>query len=122
MKTKTSFITFLLALLLVLSFSMAVSASAVPDAGETPVISLDESGAPASDTSEETETDAPSLQGETPSGPEAPDGEGQAAEETQTAPTPQKSGNTPFFIGAGIAVLLFIGVALYCKANGNKTL
>jgi len=36
-------------------------------------------------------------------------------------PAPQRSSNTPYFIGAGIAILLFISVAIYCKKHGNKT-
>ena len=38
------------------------------------------------------------------------------------APTQTRSSNTPFFIGALLAVLMFAGVALYCKARGNKGL
>jgi len=123
MKKKASLITLLLALMLVFSVSMAVSASAVPNtAGENPAISQTETAALAFDAVESAEVDIPTIQGDSPSGPEAPDGEEQAAEETQADSVPQKSNNTPFFIGAGIAVLLFIGVALYCKANGNKSL
>ena len=122
MKKKASLITLLLALMLVFSVSMAVSASPVPNAaGETTAISQAETVAPASDDLENPGADSSAVQGVSPTGPEAPDGE-QAAEETQTDSAPQKSNNTPFFIGAGIAVLLFIGVALYCKANGNKSL
>lgn len=30
------------------------------------------------------------------------------------------SGNGPYFLGAGIAVLVFIGVAIFCKFKGNQ--
>ena len=33
---------------------------------------------------------------------------------------PARSSNSPFFVGAVLAALMFIGVALYCKAKGNK--
>ena len=48
------------------------------------------------------------VQAETPTQDELP------------AVSPQTGGNTPYFIGAGIAVLVFVGVAFYCKHNGNK--
>jgi len=118
---KKKAISLLFALLLLFSIGMAVSASPVPNtAGETTAISQSETVAPASDDLENPGADSSAVQGVSPSGPEAPDGEEQAAEETQTDSAPQKSNNTPFFIGAGIAVLLFIGVALYCKANCYK--
>ena len=120
---KKKALSLLFALLLLFSIGMAVSASPVPNAaGETPAISQAETAAPASDDLENPGADSSAVQGVSPTGPEATDGEEQAAEETQTDSAPQKSNNTPFFIGAGIAVLLFIGVALYCKANGNKSL
>lgn len=43
-----------------------------------------------------------------------------AAEEAQAeAASARESGNTPYYAGAVFAVLLFIGVALYCKFKGN---
>jgi len=38
------------------------------------------------------------------------------------APTQTRSSNAPFFIGALLAVIMFAGVALYCKAKGNRGL
>lgn len=106
MKRKT--ITLLLTLLLIFSVSMAVSA-APSQSGETAGISQSENAV----------MDMSAVQGEAPDGPQARDGAENAEEEAQTAP--RKNNNTPFFIGAGIAVLMFAGVAVYCKTNGNKT-
>lgn len=51
------------------------------------------------------------------------DGDTDPAEESQEEQQPQpdrkKSSNTPYFVGAVIAVIIFIGVALYCKFNGG---
>ncbi len=30
------------------------------------------------------------------------------------------TGNGPYFVGAGIAVLVFIGVVVFCKFKGNQ--
>lgn len=30
------------------------------------------------------------------------------------------TGNGPYFVGAGIAVLVFIGVVIFCKFKGNQ--
>lgn len=35
---------------------------------------------------------------------------------------PERDSNIPYFIGAGIAVLVFIGVAVFCKYKGNNNL
>jgi len=91
---KTRFLTLLLTLLLVFAVSMAVSASADTD-GENAVSLENGSGS----------LIMPDIE------------EASAAE---TAP-PKQSGNAPLFIGAGFAVLMFIGVALYCRTKGNKT-
>lgn len=32
----------------------------------------------------------------------------------------QASDNTPYFVGAGIAVLVFVGVAVFCKIKGKN--
>ena len=40
-------------------------------------------------------------------------------EDPAESPEKPKSSNTPYFIGAVIAVVVFIGVALYCKFKGN---
>ena len=34
----------------------------------------------------------------------------------------ERDSNIPYFIGAGIAVLVFIGVAVFCKYKGNNNL
>jgi len=33
---------------------------------------------------------------------------------------PQRKSNTPYFVGAGFAVLIFIGVAVVCKIKGRN--
>lgn len=100
MKKKAPFISLLFAFLLMFSVSMAASA------------------APVSVGLENSRADISTIQGETPSEPEASDG---VQSEAETASAPSKNNNTPFFMGAGIAVLMFVGVALYCKKNGHKT-
>jgi hypothetical protein len=40
-------------------------------------------------------------------------------QEENQQPDVKKDGNTPYFVGAIIAVLVFIGVVLYCKFNGG---
>ena len=37
-----------------------------------------------------------------------------------TAEPPAAAGNGPYFLGAGIAVLVLIGVAVFCKFKGNR--
>ena len=96
-------ITFALALMLIFSLGMAVSAETAPVSGEN--ISI-------------THVDGV----EAPEEGEAPAEDEIMPVEMPETPAPKKSGNSPYFIGAGIAVLVFIGVAFYCKTNGNKTL
>jgi len=99
MKAK-SIVTFVLVLVFIFSMSMSVSAEAAPSVA-TPGLRL-------------VDLDTPS-QGEAPELEIIPEG--------LTPPSaPQGSSNTPYFVGAGIAILLFIGVAVYCKKHGNKTL
>lgn len=100
MKIKTPLLSLLLALLIIFSISMEVSAAQITGDEERNI------------------TDISAVQGESPSVPEAQDG---LEFDAESAYTPQKSNNAPFFIGAVIAVLMFAGVALYCNKNGNKT-
>ncbi len=107
---KKTVISLALALLLLASFSVLASAQAAPAEGEqTTVVQLDDMTPP-----EQAESELPASQEEDPAQPSE-----SATQETPAA-TPE-SGNTPYFIGAAIAVLVFIGVAFYCKSNGNKT-
>lgn len=46
--------------------------------------------------------------------------EGESAAAAAPVVPQARSSNTPFFVGAVLAVLMFVGVALYCKAKGNK--
>lgn len=39
---------------------------------------------------------------------------------TDTPQAPTRGSNTPYFVGAGIAVIVFIGVAAFCKFKGNR--
>ena len=109
---KKTVISLALALLLLASFSLSASAQATPaESEQTTVVQLDDLTPP-----EQAEPEKPATQDETPAQPEETE---EAAVEAPIAP---ESGNTPYFIGAGVALLVFIGVAFYCKANGNKTL
>lgn len=36
------------------------------------------------------------------------------------AEPPAAAGNGPYFLGAGIAVLVLIGVAVFCKFKGDR--
>lgn len=36
------------------------------------------------------------------------------------AEPPAAAGNGPYFLGAGIAVLVLIGVAVFCKIKGDR--
>ena len=106
---KKTVVSLMLALMLLVSFSVFASAQAAPaELEQTTVVQLDDMTQP-----EQAESEPPVVQGEAPAQPDET-----TAEETLAEP---QSGNTPYFIGAGIAVLVFIGVAFYCKTNGNKT-
>ena len=41
-------------------------------------------------------------------------------EENNSPPATPRNSNTPFFAGAGIALLAFAGVAVFCRIKGNK--
>ena len=44
----------------------------------------------------------------------------QESEEMVAIPQSSVNTNSPFFVGAGIALATFIGVAIFCKFKGNK--
>ena len=99
-------ISLVLAVILLFSLSMAVSASTTVIGNRAPIILADvvnvhsQSEAPAQTTNAAVEEIA----------------------EPEPPPAPvTRSSNTPYFVGAGIAILVFIGVAFYCKNNGHKT-
>lgn len=122
MKTKKTLFTLALALVLMVICALPVMAAAetVPDEGTVQVeVEADDAdlghdpNAPVENSS--TELEIPAVL------------EGESVEENydeiapqEVQPVQRKSSNTPYLVGAGIAVLLFIGVALYCRANGNK--
>ncbi len=103
MKQKRILAALVLTLVLVVSLSMAVYAQTMPATA-------------VGDTQADTQaiTESTAEQGEAPAQPEEP-------EDAEPETTSPGGGNTPYFIGAGIAVLVFLGVAFYCKTNGNKT-
>jgi len=41
-------------------------------------------------------------------------------EENDSPPATPRNSNAPFFTGAGIALLAFAGVAVFCRIKGNK--
>ena len=43
-----------------------------------------------------------------------------ALEEFKPDTVKQKNANTPYFVGAVIAILVFAGVAVYCRQNGTQ--
>jgi len=43
-----------------------------------------------------------------------------ALEESKPDTVKQKNANTPYFVGAVIAILVFAGVAVYCRQNGTQ--
>ena len=101
-------ISLVLALILLFSLSMAVSASTtITGRSAMPIIQMIDR-VNASDQSE-----API---------QAADAAVEEIAEPESLPPPvTRSSNTPYFVGAGIAILVFIGVAFYCKNNGHKT-
>ncbi len=105
---KKTVISLALALMLLFTFTFAASAQDAP-AADNAIVRLDDM----------TEQEAPAVQGEAPAQLEAPDADEAPAEDAAALTKPDKT-NTPYFIGAGLALLLFIGVAFYCKTNGNK--
>lgn len=111
---------FVLMLILVLMVICALPVSAAADAAPGEVTAQSEVMNPGNETGvssmEDSAADMPVV---IEDGSEQDTGEDMAALEAEE-PTVTKSNNTPYFIGAGIAVLLFVGVALYCRANGNR--
>ena len=117
MKNRTELLSLLLTLLLIFTAGISVYASPAPDTNGQAASEAIISQLPTTDNSD--------VRDDSPAQPEEDAIETPAEEnesETVTASTSPKSSNTPFFIGAVIAVILFIGVAMYCKFNGNKSL
>lgn len=119
----------ILALVLLCTGAIAVSASTVTPEGKTQSVSEAAQDAPAQQTpGQEVPTPEAPAQ-EAPAQEELPqvvditpqdDPDEDAVQEQAETETPRKkSNNTPYFVGAVIAVIVFIGVALYCKFNGN---
>lgn len=57
-------------------------------------------------------------EGSLPDGETLPESQEKTVEKRQAESA--QSGNTPYFIGAGVAVLIFIGVAVFCKIKGKN--
>lgn len=103
---------------------------AAEDATSAPDISAASQASPIMDITPDTPYE-PSQQDEVSVGEQVPaDKDGEVGDtsltednredtQPQKAPSSNKGSNTPYFVGAVIAVLVFIGVALYCKFNGG---
>ena len=123
MRNKNIF-ALMLALMLLVVCALSVSASADALPGDVPAQS--DNANPGGETDASAMEDSAIGRPVVLEGSEVQEGGGEqetgediaALEEEQ--PPASKNTNTPYFIGAGIAVLLFIGVALYCRANGNR--
>lgn len=122
MKNIKLFLSLVLALVFVCTGAIAVSAStALPDeaaveSAQTPQVVEITPDTPYEDTTDETAAEdnaaVPASDGDAGL-------EEESQEEQQTQPVRKESNNTPYFVGAVIAVIVFIGVALYCKFNGD---
>lgn len=121
----------LLALVLLCSLSLAALADTPPDIIDPPALSSPQAQAEASVSvepppqvlditpdSSDAEQSGPSELAPS-SQPEAPEDARDQGSQEEDAPAARGS-NTPYFVGAVIAVLVLIGVALYCKYNGRK--
>jgi len=123
MRNKNIF-ALILALMLLVICSLSVSASADALPGEVPAQS--DIANPVDETGVSVIEDSAAGRPVVLEGSEVQDGGGEQETGEDIAPLEEeqppasKNTNTPYFIGAGIAVLLFIGVALYCRANGNR--
>lgn len=114
-KVKSLFILMLAIIMLCCAGMTAyaqTSDSGVPPVSDDALVSVDtESGesGPEMDLLEE---------GSLPDGETLPGSQEKTVEKQQTES--EQSGNTPYFIGAGVAVLVFIGVAVFCKIKGKN--
>jgi|GEM_PF-5728236 len=119
MKKLRAIFPFMMAL--VLMFSIGVTAFAdepVQNLPENPVQSMAEDAAADPIPGVITEEELPADVDITPADPvDEAVAEPAAAEEQ---PQPAKSSNTPYLVGAVLAVALFIGVAVFCKFKGNR--
>lgn len=122
MKNCKAICSLLAVLILLCSISVSAFAQTPPDLIDPPpaasshleseaAATMDPLPQAADITPEPSEASTPSEQSTAPE-----DAEIQDNQEEALAP---RSSNTPYFIGAVIAVLVLIGVALYCKFNGN---
>jgi len=123
MRNKNIF-ALMLALMLLVICALSVSASADAAPGDVPAQS--EAVSPGDETGVSAMEDSAAGRPVVLEGSEVQEGGGEQdtgediAPLEEEQPPARQNNNTPYFIGAGIAVLLFIGVALYCRANGNR--
>ena len=111
---KTRYFAILLTLLFVFSTNMTISA--YPEITED----LTDTITPENEDLAEALIQEDENEDETP-GSDTPDPAVEVTEENAAeAPPPKKSSNMPLFIGAGLAVLLFIGVVIYCKTKTKR--
>lgn len=121
MKTAKSILS--LVLCIVLMFSIGIVAFADTPAAPEVNASQAQTQIEAAESTDSGE----SVQGELPTVIDmTPDDEDVAASpdvqqaEQQEQPAAEKSSNTPYLVGAVLAVILFIGVAVFCKFKGNR--
>jgi len=120
MKKLRAIFPFMLALVLMFSIGVTAFADepAAMDIPANPVQSLEEDAAADPIPGVITEEELPAVVDITPADPvdEAVAEPAAAVEQ----PQPAKSSNTPYLVGAVLAVALFIGVAVFCKFKGNR--
>jgi hypothetical protein len=109
---KKEMFSVVVAILLLFTLMFVASAQEAPDE-TTAVIQLDDTTVP-----EQAEPESPGQPDVFPPRMETTD-----ANETLAGNAPEslKKSNTPYFIGAGIALVLFACVSVYCKRSGSKT-
>lgn len=120
MKKIKSIFPFMLALVLMLSIGVTAFAdeSAPQYLPDTQVLSMEEDAAADPIPGISTEEELPAIIDITPADSVEDEADEPAAAEEQ--PQSEKSSNTPYLVGAVLAVVLFIGVAVFCKFKGNR--
>lgn len=115
MKKMKSIWTLLFTLVLLCSLSTVAFAESPSEPMDLPILveSLQEATEP--------EDPTPGAVEVIPAPSDAPESAALKEPETKAEATPvQEKSNTPYYVGAVFAVLLFAGVAVYCKCKGNR--
>lgn len=108
-KCRRGIIAAILTLVLLASFSIPVAAQTVVN--QEQAVAAQDAGL------EENSGDIQIIQGEVASMEETPDAD---SEIQDNAVAKKKNPNTPYFVGAFIAVIGLAGVMVYCNVKGNK--